>query len=512
MKIYKGYQFKSAVADLILKVAKNLKREVTIKWDSCIATAGINGRGEIRLADVADDAKLTHADLVKYCGYGVHELLHRLFTDFSAQADRFDEQYISELHNAIEDAFIEHKGIALSTTGNIKNLLTTLVENMVAEALVWVSDWAEPRQYPFVLAIYLRDHASTKIPLANGLAPVFDQAKVKLASCKDSHDTLALARWVYAQLLQNPTQKPSKRPTASDNGEGEGEGTPDPQSPPVGDAVSPAGAMAESVEPTLESPKGQGGSGGYTESHVVDAKWHQEKRWLTGDVAVPAQLRYSVKRLFDDSGISEFQRNRKSGAINIHALPSVTFNDKVFKRRNEVDGIDTAVVLLLDVSSSMFMDGPYDKVLHRATRIVTATQACIALLDTLGRAQVATAVLTFGTCVAVQKTFEMPSKKGIEALRHVADGGGTDDYFGVRYAHKLLLNRSEQRKICFVLTDGDGRTALCREQVEVGERLGITTIGLGIEHNVGHVYPQHASVQDLSQLGSVSFKQIKLAA
>ena len=510
MKIYKGYQFKSAVADLILKVAKNLKREVTIKWDKGISTAGINHRGEIRLADVADDAKLTHADLVKYCGYGVHELLHRLFTDFNAQAD-YDEKYISELHNAIEDAFIEHKGIALSTTGNIKNLLTTLVENMVAEALVAVSDWADPRQYPFVLAIYLRDHASTKIPLANGLAPVFDQAKVKLASCKDSADTLKLARWVYAELLklQKPSPRRPEQPTKPSKDGDKGEGTPD---APVGDAVSPAGAVAEPVEPKLESPKGQGGGGGYDESHVLDAKWHQDNRWLTGDVAVPAQLRYSVKRLFDDSGISEFQRNRKSGAINIHALPSVTFNDKVFKRRNEVDGIDTAVVLLLDVSSSMFMDGPYDKVLHKATRIVTATQACIALLDTLGRAQVATAVLTFGTCVAVQKTFEMPAKKGIEALRHVADGGGTDDYFGVRYAHKLLLNRSEQRKICFVLTDGDGRTKLCREQVEVGERLGITTIGLGIQHNVGHVYPQHASVQDLSQLGSVSFKQIKLAA
>ena len=510
MKIYKGYQFKPAVSELIMKVAKDLRVTVSINWNQGVTTAGINQYGQIVLADVADDANLTHVDLIKYCGYGIHELLHRLNTDFDA---RDGDQYIDELHNAVEDAYIEHKGIAQSTTGNIKNLLTTLIDNMVDQAMATVSNWADPRQYPFVLAVYLRDHATNKIPLANGLAPIFDQAKVMLAKCRNSFDTLEVARWVHAELLklQKPTQKQSKRPTSGDQGNDKGQGTAGQENAPQDDAVSPEGVHAESAEPSLDAPKGQGGAG-YRESNVINASHHQGSRWLTDDINVPAKLRYSVKRLFDDSGISEFQRNRKSGAINIHALPTVAFNDKLFKRRNEVDGIDTAVVLLLDVSSSMFMDGPVDRKTKHATRIVTATQACIALLDTLGKAQVATSVMTFGNSVAVQKPFDMPVKKAIEALRFVGDGGGTDDYFAVRCAHKLLLGRPEQRKICFVLTDGDGRVNKCREQVQVGERLGITTIGIGIEHNVSHVYPQNASVRDLSELGSVSFKQIKLAA
>jgi cobalamin biosynthesis protein CobT len=513
MKIYKGYQFKSAVAELILKIGKDLGRDVTINWCSRTVTAGINGRGEIRLADVADDATLTHNDLVKYCGFGVHELLHSLFTNFNINADPCSEQYICELHNAIEDAFIEREGIARSTTGNIRNLLTVLVEGMVAKALTAVSDWADPRQYPFVLAIYLRDHASTKIPLANGLAPIFDEAKVRLASCKNSGDTLVLARWVNDELLklQKPSPKPQKRPTRPSNDESKGEGTPEGDKP-VGDAVSPEGVVAESAEPSLDAPEGKGGAGAYDESDVIDKGMHQAQVWMKSDVIVPAKLRYSVRKLFEDSGISEFQRNRKSGAVNIHALPTVAYNDKLFKRRNEVDGIDSAVVLLLDVSASMFMDGDYDPKFGFSTRIVTATQACIALLDTLTRAQVATSVLTFGGGVAVQKPFDAPLKRGIESLRKLQDGGGTQDYFAVRYAHKLLLNRPEQRKICFVLTDGDGQVNKTREQVEIGERLGVTTIGLGIEHFVGHVYPQHCSVKDLSELGTVSFKQIKLAA
>jgi len=160
----------------------------------------------------------------------------------------------------------------------------------------------------------------------------------------------------------------------------------------------------------------------------------------------------------------------------------------------------------------MFCDGDYNKKYMTSNRIVVALQTCIALLDTLQRAQVSTAVLTFGGNTAMLKPFEMNAKQAMHRLRMVTEGGSTNDYFAVRYAHKLLLNRSEARKICFVITDGDGDIYQCNNQVKVGERMGITTIGLGIDHNVAHVYPQNATVRDLKELGSTSFKQIKLAA
>jgi len=51
-----------------------------------------------------------------------------------------------------------------------------------------------------------------------------------------------------------------------------------------------------------------------------------------------------------------------------------------------------------------------------------------------------------------------------------------------------------------------------REQCEVGTNLGITTIGIGIGVNVGDVYSQSVYVDNISELASVSLKQIKLAA
>ena len=137
--------------------------------------------------------------------------------------------------------------------------------------------------------------------------------------------------------------------------------------------------------------------------------------------------------------------------------------------------------------------------------------SCDALLSTLTKAQVATAVLTFGSQVALTKPFNQPAQKASIALRSVRQGGGTGDFAAVRYAHNLLLARQEQRKVGFVITDGLGNAMMTREQCLAGARSGITTIGIGIEHNVGHVYPNAIQINEPSDLGTVSFKQIKLA-
>ena len=54
---------------------------------------------------------------------------------------------------------------------------------------------------------------------------------------------------------------------------------------------------------------------------------------------IPAKLRYTVRKLFENSGFEEFQNNRKSGVLNVRALPTMAHNDRLFKRRKEHDGI-----------------------------------------------------------------------------------------------------------------------------------------------------------------------------
>jgi len=433
-------------------------------------------------------------------------------------------------------------------------LFTTLIEGMVTQALDTVKDWTAPEQYPFVLAVYLRNHAKTKIPLAEGLEPIFAQAKVMLETCKSSYDTLKVAIWVHDQLKQvnkQTAQKPSKQSDKPDNKPDQGQGQGKAQSPAQDDSEGDADGQANDqadgqadgegdaqadgqaegkpqgkpqsigkaqaptdyteaveVEPTNEAPTGQGGAGTYSKEHFLQVPDFFVSSLPNFDVKVnvPAQLRYTVKRLFDNSGIEEFQRNRKSGSINVHALPKMGFTDRLFKRRLEIDGIDSAVVICLDVSDSMFTDEV------DAARMRNAVKTCYALLDTMNKAGVATCVLAFGRTTTVLKHWNMPLPKIADLLCRVKTKGCTNDYFAVKYAHELLLRRPEERKICFSITDGVGDGSSVYKQCQSGERLGITTIGVGIGLDVSPAYPQNVRVRDTADLGTTSFNKIKLAA
>ena len=46
---------------------------------------------------------------------------------------------------------------------------------------------------------------------------------------------------------------------------------------------------------------------------------------------------------------------------------------------------------------------------------------------------------------------------------------------------------------------------------KLGDNLGITTIGIGIQEDVSRVYKQSINIKKAEDLGVVSFKQIKLA-
>jgi cobalamin biosynthesis protein CobT len=222
---------------------------------------------------------------------------------------------------------------------------------------------------------------------------------------------------------------------------------------------------------------------------------------------IPAKLRYTVRKLFENSGFEEFQNNRKSGVLNVRALPTMAHNDRLFKRRREHDGIDSAVTIVLDVSGSMFNNNaPLNSKMYHA---ILATYA---LLDTLSKAGVATSVVTFGSEVSLLKDFNTPYQRVKPLLERLNSGGGTQDFVALSYAHSLLLSRQEERKVCFFLTDGIGKAQSCKEQAISGENLGITTIGLGIRSDVTHIYKNAVTINQLEDMGTVAFDKLKLAA
>lgn len=306
MKTYRGYEFKRAVVIGIHKICSDLGlRPVEVRWDAGTQTACINKSGSVILANVKDDAVLTQGDLMRYVGMAVHELLHWMYTDFDAVHSAYAHgQYIAQLHNALEDAWIEGKGIKAGLTGNIEELLSALINGMVAEGLAYKNrrgeaiDWSDPVQYPFVLAVYGRKHAKIKVPLALGLEPIFAEAIKRLNTCGNSWDTLEVAKWVFDQLNNvntkpedEPVQPPtnptppsddegddengsggdSEQPTGGDQGGDAPTPKPDPAKPPTKDGET---VKAREVEPTANPPEGAGSGGSYSTDDVMRKGYH----------------------------------------------------------------------------------------------------------------------------------------------------------------------------------------------------------------------------------------------
>jgi hypothetical protein len=301
MRKYFGWEFKPALTAAIHKMAADLSiQRVNVSFQQSIPTAAINRHGQMLITNIKDDAVLSLLELQKFTGFGLHELLHRKWTDFNA-IDASKSPYLLGLHNAIEDAYIENRAVREKLTGNAQGLLGLLIDTMAGQALVEVKDWADPKQYPFALAVYARKHGQVRVPLASGLRPIFDEACSRLQSANSTNDTWQIALWVYAQLLalDKPKDKPKDKPeggpkdgptkpqdgpTGPDQGEGEGD--------PQGEADKGAGeakvprypsgkdVTPRSTEPDVDLPPEACGSGSTSQTDIRRDGYHVgSKRW-----------------------------------------------------------------------------------------------------------------------------------------------------------------------------------------------------------------------------------------
>lgn len=553
---------------------------ITIQWSEGISTAGITHKGSMVLAAVADDARINHAALVRYVGFVVHELLHRKSTDFPVlnrvTGDAY--QYRRALLNAVEDARIEREAIASGLLGNIEGVMHDLLGQMVSEALAQVQDWGNPAQYPFALAVTLRDYPGLSVPMPAQVQRIATVALARMPAVTTTDEARELAEWIYTQLQQmdedeqqddqgdqgddqqgdeQGDEQGDQQGDQGDDSEGdsEGEGQGDAgQGDQPGDQGSDQGAAgddkpgkgqeqgesgaqgdeqgqdmgkpqtnkqkplkakrpddctpAREVEPTTGNrPENEGATGSYTKKAAVARDglhtWGSAQPIST---TVPARLRYELRRLFENTAQTLHLNNRKTGRLNPGALARHQVTDTVFRKRLDIEGIDSAVVICLDLSGSMY-DYP--------ERIKAALSATYALSDTLTAAGVNVAVVTFDRFASVAVPFGAPRRNLLDTIPRIHGGElYTNDWYALRLAHDLLHRRHEARKVVFFVSDGCGLMDEMKAQVKAGEALGITTLGVGIQLNVSHIYgPQNSvTVMKPDDLGTAAFSRMKLAA
>lgn len=538
--MYKGYEFKAGLNTFVQKllaVSGKNSFEVIFKGQG----AATNCYSTIYLPEVRDDAVLSRAQLQRYTGYILHEWSHVQYTSAVQVDNRHPNPvYLRQLWNALEDGWIEGKTIDSGVVPNASTLFTALVNGIYRDALAANIDWHDPRQWPFALAVWSRKYVTLRPPVPVDVAVIFDRAVIRGASC--SEDNLNIARDVYTQLRKflkdNPYQEPENGKGQSGKGESdEGESGDESDGNPEGESQGNSDGQSNRnldkvTDPTAVEPT--------PDEHIesVDERERREEStpyWERGEsvggqkvhpprangknfyapVSTPARLRYELNRLFDGSAREQYNNGQRAGQVNVGALYRHSFDESVFRRRQEEEGIDTALYILIDVSGSTNSRPGYTPAgQHCPTIYESEFAAAHSIIDALRGANVQIAVDAFADGIAQIGDWGITVSKfkSNHGYAYERAGGGTDDYAAVLHAHKRLLARPEKRKVLLVFSDGLGYSESVKHQCTIGANLGITTIGIGIGVDVSGVYPQSVLVRDVNELASVSLRQIQLAA
>ena len=127
----------------------------------------------------------------------------------------------------------------------------------------------------------------------------------------------------------------------------------------------------------------------------------------------------------------------------------------VFRKEEEVDGIDTAVELVIDLSSSMFRKrGTTTELPH-----VIAKTAIYAVADVMDRHEIPFAITAYGGSIVEVKSFEQKWRQR-KAYLDLDAMGGTATSEVLQHSAECLSLRQEHKRMVVLVTDGDARNNL----------------------------------------------------
>lgn len=542
-----GYKFKLGIASFARKLVERSNTPFQIIFHGNGASTDCNTT--VFLPHVDDNARMHDGQARRWAGFVIHEFAHTRITGdidflrgvFSASGCK-NTDYAHSLWNALEDGWIERW--LPEEIPNAHAVLTPLVEATLAEAETSGVDWNSPDAWPFALALWSRSYLRIRVPVPAKIGEIFDEAVKELHSLdpnkahpRQAKRNAKIAINVYWQIEHLLSESWEERQKGGKGAKGEqGERQDGPGSDGLadedgddgetggagGDIPDSAPGTLAGVQPIAVEPQPEGGIETFADREQKRKEQqrtahHSNDMYLVsridrvGDGPVygragspGAKLRRELRRLFDCSAKEQWNAGKRSGVIDAGRLHRHSFDDGVFRRREETEGIDTAVVILIDVSGST------------QGRVLNAEiEAADQVLSSLSFGSVSSSVLVFDDELQQVTGFGEGIRQYRRRILQGRRGGSTNDILAINYAAQVLAQRREKRKILMVLTDGDGdqgheKTKQLTERID---KLGITCIGIGINcPNVRRAYSQHVVVKDLKELSEVSLRQIKVAA
>jgi len=260
-----------------------------------------------------------------------------------------------------------------------------------------------------------------------------------------------------------------------------------------------------------------------------------ERAYLaTPEIQNSGALRSNLLRLLRSIDLVGWSSHEESGRLDRRALTRFASGSvNIFSRRQFVEAENSAVTVLVDLSSSMHKGVVKDG--ETIKRIQVVRDVTIQLSRLLDRAKVDFNVTGFfqsrsDFCGDVKthsgETHELrgedcvfvPFKQWNETLvRCVAKlgaitnfcRGGTPAYTAIERSLLDLSKQDSKRKILFILTDAEAfEGSHIKHLDDLAERLGIKMVAVGIQTHDVVVFKHHTTVMDLQGLGEQAFAKL----
>jgi len=268
--------------------------------------------------------------------------------------------------------------------------------------------------------------------------------------------------------------------------------------------------------------------------HPDNAKHYADV--LTTNSSQLGVMRRKLERALSSKQRVEYEEGRRRGKLSRRGVSQILEGKRnIFRQKVETDAVNTAVMLLVDCSSSM----SHRVVAASMRRIEIAQQAAIAMAEALEPTQVEYEVTGFRSGGISDKLRDMRNTdpafqesmydlygathlyvfkdydKSLRRCRHTmggigrASGGLTPDGPALLMAWERLKRRPEDRKVMLVMTDGrsewwsqtDREEHFTRDAIQYCIDDGAEMVGIGIGMDtVSQLYPRYSVINHIEDL------------
>ena len=550
----------TATKILALREGGKVTREVVVTTNGG-ATASVNWSDRkplvtLNMPGLPPDAILTRAEADRLVAFIVHECCHVLHSNRGAweRACAAGER-VRHWTNCLEDVRIEAAEIKAGFFPAMRTLLGTMSNHLFIEALgkaagMSVTIGQRVSDAPYVASVLGRIANGYAIPAAHTLrtdmsrnvAQLVDHALTGVRRCR-STDAVRLLALELIRMEQAQAQQGQQGQQGTPDAPGEAGEAPDapgetgeaPDAPPVasGDAdlTDTMAKVAEraGIDNLARHARTNEARHLITARNIVrpsTARQHTDTanrmhaNELTARLPRNSVLHGQIGRLLVSEEVHRRTHHETSGRLDRRALVRMRAGAlDVFSQRDDTPGMDTALLVLIDGSSSMANDvyastGTVSRMaiaqtaawhIARAAEAANAKVAVVAFHTRFDQLSTRDHDHKTGAMLTVVKPFAVPMDSCAAALGSVSPNAYTPLAPAIMGAAGILAEVNATRHICMVLTDGEcdyGEAAVVAA-CQLAEDMGVEVVGVGMDcASVTAAFPPRYSVNvtDLAQL------------